>query len=162
MKYSPNEELPSIFPFSDSERKRRRSRSEDSQSEDQEHEEADEELDGFDDKLRFVKNKFSQKICTSSAIASPIFNYFRRNEETLDKMQNGIGKVFLDTIRKTEKIRNEKVHQIDPRSAARTPAANKMPKYRLRYDSPAWASPSRDTYHGRYGVTCHVSSVMRS
>lgn len=124
LKYSPNEELPSIFPFSESERKRRRSRSEDSQSEDQEHEEADEELDGFDDKLR-------------------------RNEETLDKMQNGIGKVFLDTIRKTEKIRNEKVHQIDPRSAARTPAANKMPKYRLRYDSPAWASPSRDTYHGR-------------
>ena len=72
-------------------------------------------------------------------------------------MQNGIGKVFLDTIRKTEKIRNEKVHQIDPRSAARTPAANKMPKYRLRYDSPAWASPSRDTYHGRYGVRWHVS-----
>ena len=78
-----------------------------------------------------------------------IFKSFRRNEETLDKMSNGIGKVFLDTIRKTEKIRNEKVHQIDPRSAARTPAANKMPKYRLRYDSPAWASPSRDTCHGR-------------
>ena len=78
-----------------------------------------------------------------------ILKSFRRNEETLDKMPNGIGKVFLDTIRKTEMIRNEKVHQIDPRSAARTPAANKMPKYRLRYDSPAWASPSRDTCHGR-------------
>merc|ERR1711974_459984 len=24
-----------------------------------------------------------------------------------------------------------------------------VPKYRLRYDSPVWASPSRDTYHGR-------------
>ena len=60
-----------------------------------------------------------------------------------------VSAVFLDTIRKTEKIRNAKVPQIDPRSAARTPAANKMPKYRLRYDSPVWASPSRDTYHGR-------------
>ena len=106
----------------------------------EDEEEVEEQLDGFDDKLRFVHSKKSTLF---------IFDVLRRNEETLDKMQNGIGKVFLDTIRKTERIRNEKVHQIDPRSAARTPAANKMPKYRLRYDSPAWASPSRDTYHGR-------------
>ena len=59
MKCSPNEELPSIFPFSDSERKRRRSGSEeDSQSEEAEDEEDDEQLDGFDDKWRFV-NKYS-------------------------------------------------------------------------------------------------------
>ena len=52
LKCSPNEELPSIFPFSDSERKRRRSGSVESQMEDEE--EAEEQLDGFDDKLRFV------------------------------------------------------------------------------------------------------------
>ena len=57
------------------------------------------------------------------------------------KISSGIGKVFLDTIKKTEKIRSARMTNIDPRSAARTPAANKMPKYRLRYDSPAWASP---------------------
>ena len=57
--------------------------------------------------------------------------------------------MFLDTIRKTEKIRSAKVLQMDPRSAARTPAANRVPKYRLRYDNPSWASPSRDTCHGR-------------
>ena len=73
----------------------------------------------------------------------------RRHEEELSKISSGIGKVFLDTIKKTEKIRSARQTNIDPRSAARTPAANKMPKYRLRYDSPAWASPSRDTMHGR-------------
>ena len=83
------------------------------------------------------------------------------------------GKVFLDTIRQTEKIKNSKLSNIDPRweensscrnkahtfltlflgcdrSAARTPAANKEPRYGLRYTSPAWASPSRDTLHARY------------
>lgn len=73
----------------------------------------------------------------------------RRNEEELQKISSGIGKVFLDTIRKTEQIRSTRITQIDPRSAARTPAANKMPKFRLRYESPAWASPSRDTHHAR-------------
>ena len=76
--------------------------------------------------------------------------YSRRNEETLTKLPSGIGRVFLDTIRQTESIRRCKVQQVDPRSAARTPAANKVPKYRLRYDSPVWASPSRDTFHGRW------------
>ena len=73
----------------------------------------------------------------------------RRHEETLTKLPSGIGRVFLDTIRQTQSIRRSKVGQVDPRSAARSPAANKVPKYRLRYDSPAWASPSRDTFHGR-------------
>ena len=70
--------------------------------------------------------------------------------------------MFLDTIRKTENIRNAKVQQIDPRSAARTPAANKVPKYRLRYDSPAWASPSRDTFHGRSVSSSSSSSSSSS
>jgi len=73
----------------------------------------------------------------------------RRNEEELKKISSGIGKVFLDTIRKTERIKSTRGTAIDPRSAARTPAANRVPKYRLRYDSPAWASPSRDTLHAR-------------
>jgi len=108
------------FPFSDQERKRRRSESTQHQQE-----ERQEEVDpAIEEKLR-------------------------RNEEELMKISSGIGKVFLDTIKKTEKIRSARITNIDPRSAARTPAANKMPKYRLRYESPAWASPSRDTMHGR-------------
>jgi len=114
------------FPFTDQERKRRRSGSVGSgQGEEEEEEEKQEEVDPV------VEEKL------------------RRHEEELTKISSGIGKVFLDTIKKTEKIRSARITNIDPRSAARTPAANKMPKYRLRYDSPAWASPSRDTMHGR-------------
>eukprot|EP00092_Neocalanus_flemingeri_P088575 GFUD01111932.1.p1 GENE.GFUD01111932.1~~GFUD01111932.1.p1 ORF type:complete len:418 (+),score=120.36 GFUD01111932.1:59-1312(+) len=114
------------FPFTDQERKRRRSGSIGSnQEKEEEEEEKQEEVDpAIEEKLR-------------------------RHEEELMKISSGIGKVFLDTIKKTEKIRSARLTNIDPRSAARTPAANKMPKYRLRYDSPAWASPSRDTMHGR-------------
>ena len=36
---------------------------------------------------------------------------------------------------------------LDPRSAARTPAANREPHYRLRYESPVNASPSRIADH---------------
>jgi len=111
------------FPFSDQERKRRRSGSIGS-NEEQEEERQEDADPSIEEKLR-------------------------RNEEELMKISSGIGKVFLDTIKKTEKIRSARLTNIDPRSAARTPAANKMPKYRLRYDSPAWASPSRDTMHGR-------------
>jgi len=57
--------------------------------------------------------------------------------------------VFLQTIKQTERIKNAKLQNIDPRSAARTPGANKEPRYKLRYNSPAWASPSRDTMHAR-------------
>ena len=70
----------------------------------------------------------------------------RRHEEELKKISSGIGKVvhkiippinppcschhllpqvFLDTIRKTERIRSARGTTIDPRSAARTPAANR-------------------------------------
>lgn len=115
------EDLPAIFPFSDQERKRRRSGS-----------------------LVSSLNKDDEQLTEADGD-----DKMRRHEETLTKLPSGIGRVFLDTIRKTETIRNAKVQQIDPRSAARTPAANKVPKYRLRYDSPAWASPSRDTFHGR-------------
>jgi len=112
------------FPFSDQERKRRRSGSIGSNQEQVEEEKPEEVDPATEEKLR-------------------------RHEEELSKISSGIGKVFLDTIKKTEKIRSARQTNIDPRSAARTPAANKMPKYRLRYDSPAWASPSRDTMHGR-------------
>ena len=50
---SPQEELPSIFPFSDHERKRRRSGSEDSQAGGDEEEEGEvEETDHSENKLR--------------------------------------------------------------------------------------------------------------
>jgi hypothetical protein len=46
------------------------------------------------------------------------------------------------------------------RSAARTPSANKEPRYGLRYTSPAWASPSRDTMHARWGSVYQMYQCM--
>merc|ERR1719234_2494675 len=122
----------------DKELKRRRTGSLDDEDEDEDEEE-DEVDDGMDEgegRLGRDVNQLEEE-------------KMRRNEEELKKISSGIGKVFLDTIRKTERIRSLRGTTIDPRSAARTPAANRMPKYRLRYDSPAWASPSRDTLHAR-------------
>lgn len=117
-------------PQQERKRRRRRSGSEGEEQEELEEEEMDEPDGGEEDSL-LEREKM------------------RRNEEELRKISSGIGKVFLDTIRKTERIRSVRSSGMDPRSAARTPAANRMPKYRLRYDSPAWASPSRDTLHAR-------------
>ena len=39
----------------------------------------------------------------------------RRREEELSKISSGIGKVFLHTIRQTERIKNAKLQNIDPR-----------------------------------------------
>ena len=39
----------------------------------------------------------------------------RRREEELSKISTGIGKVFLHTIRQTERIKNAKLQNIDPR-----------------------------------------------
>merc|ERR1711971_1366189 len=53
----------------------------------------------------------------------------KRNEEELMKIscKSGIGKVFLNTIQQREKIKTARLANIDPRSAARTPAANREP-----------------------------------
>ncbi len=44
---------------------------------------------------------------------------------------------------------------LDPRSAARTPAANREPHYRLRYESPVNASPSRCQCYETYFFLVH-------
>ncbi|XP_064465579.1 actin-binding LIM protein 3-like [Ornithodoros turicata] len=68
----------------------------------------------------------------------------KKEEEELSKIATGIGKVFLKTVKEREKVRAWKMNHVDPRNASRTPSANKEPAYRLRYDNPVNASPSRD------------------
>eukprot|EP00095_Tigriopus_kingsejongensis_P003692 snap_masked-scaffold11_size778918-processed-gene-6.28 protein:Tk03692 transcript:snap_masked-scaffold11_size778918-processed-gene-6.28-mRNA-1 annotation:"ablim " len=68
----------------------------------------------------------------------------------LMKIESGMGKVFLTELAvEKERRKNLKHKYIDPRSAARTPAANKEPHFRLRYESPINASPSRIADHLR-------------
>ncbi|XP_039291677.1 actin-binding LIM protein 3 [Nilaparvata lugens] len=68
----------------------------------------------------------------------------KKEEEELSKIATGIGKVFLQNVREREKLRAWKMSHIDPRNASRTPSAAKEPTYRLRYQSPVNASPSRN------------------
>lgn len=56
----------------------------------------------------------------------------------------GPPQVFLKTVQEREKYRAWKMSHMDPRNASRTPSASKEPAYRLRYDNPVNASPSRD------------------
>ncbi|XP_022242329.1 actin-binding LIM protein 1-like [Limulus polyphemus] len=67
----------------------------------------------------------------------------KKEEEELSKISSGIGKVFLKTVQEREKIRAWKMTHVDPRSASRTPSANREVPVKLRYDSPVNASPSR-------------------
>jgi actin-binding LIM protein len=72
-----------------------------------------------------------------------------KTEETLRKISTGMmGKVFLQEIELDKQRRKMlKSRLMDPRSAARTPGAKREPHYRLRYDSPLNASPSRIADH---------------
>lgn len=69
----------------------------------------------------------------------------RKEEEELSKIANGIGKIFLQTLKEREKLRAWKRANLDPRNASRTPSATReLPNKPLRYDNPLNASPSRD------------------
>ncbi|XP_054288592.1 actin-binding LIM protein 3 isoform X4 [Macrosteles quadrilineatus] len=68
----------------------------------------------------------------------------KKEEEELSKIATGIGKVFLQNVKEREKLRQYKREHIDPRNASRTPNAAREPTYRLRYQSPVNASPSRN------------------
>ncbi|XP_031351586.1 actin-binding LIM protein 3 isoform X2 [Photinus pyralis] len=71
----------------------------------------------------------------------------KKEEHELSKIATGIGKVFLKNVHEREKLKQWKAAHLDPRNASRTPSASKEPQYKLRYDSPVGASPSRNTDH---------------
>ncbi|KAK7864065.1 hypothetical protein R5R35_002720 [Gryllus longicercus] len=73
----------------------------------------------------------------------------KKEEEELSKIATGIGKVFLQNVKEREKLRQWKLAHLDPRNASRTPSAAREPAYRLRYESPINASPSRNVDHPR-------------
>ncbi|KAL1513257.1 hypothetical protein ABEB36_002687 [Hypothenemus hampei] len=93
----------------------------------------------------------------------------KKEEEELSKLGSGIGKVFLKNVKEREKIKQWKAVNLDPRNASRTPSANKEPTYRLRYDNPIGASPSRNLDHSRpfddddydKSYSCRSSSMSR-
>lgn len=60
-----------------------------------------------------------------------------------------MGAVILKDLKEHAKYRKWKQQHMDPRNASRTPSASKEPGYRLRYESPIGASPSRHLDHQR-------------
>lgn len=61
--------------------------------------------------------------------------YYQREEEELSKIATGIGKVFLQQVKERERIRAWKATHLDPRNASRSPAANREPQNKLRFES---------------------------
>lgn len=76
-----------------------------------------------------------------------IFRLLRKEEEELKKINSGMGAVILKDLKEHAKYRKWKQHHMDPRNASRTPSASREPAYRLRYESPIGASPSRQLDH---------------
>lgn len=75
------------------------------------------------------------------------FRLLRKEEEELKKINSGMGAVILKDLKEHAKYRKWKQSHMDPRNASRTPSASREPAYRLRYESPIGASPSRQLDH---------------
>lgn len=82
-----------------------------------------------------------------SHIIDIIFRLLRKEEQELKKINSGMGAVILKDLKEHAKYRKWKQHHMDPRNASRTPSASREPAYRLRYESPIGASPSRQLDH---------------
>lgn len=81
-------------------------------------------------------------------LKSIVFNrHLRRETEELKKIKSGMSDVILKDLKEHAKYRKWKQLHIDPRNASRTPSASKELMYRLRYESPVGASPSRHLDH---------------
>lgn len=70
-----------------------------------------------------------------------------REAERLEKLNSGMGSVMAKDLKEHAKYRKWKQQNLDPRNASRTPSAAKEPVYKLRYESPVGASPSRHLDH---------------
>ncbi|KAG1663754.1 Actin-binding LIM protein 1 [Nymphon striatum] len=110
------------FPYTDPERRRRLSGS-------------SKDVDISDEEDEFIEEDDGEKIEDDPRL--------KKEEQELSKIATGIGKVFLQDVKERERLRTWKLKHVDPRNASRTPSASKEPQYRLRYDNPINASPSR-------------------
>ncbi|XP_071572038.1 actin-binding LIM protein 3 isoform X5 [Temnothorax nylanderi] len=73
----------------------------------------------------------------------------KKEQDELSKIDTGIAKVFLHDREKDRENLRHRAANVDPRNASRTPSAAREPTYRLRYESPVGASPSRNIDHAR-------------
>lgn len=84
----------------------------------------------------------------------------KREEEELQKINSGMGAVILKDLKEHAKYRKWKQSHMDPRKASRTPSASREPVYRLRYESPLGASPSRHLDHQKPFTDDETTTTM--
>uniref|UniRef100_A0A336LYN1 CSON008204 protein n=1 Tax=Culicoides sonorensis TaxID=179676 RepID=A0A336LYN1_CULSO len=84
---------------------------------------------------------------TDKAPKDEIDEKLNKEQEELQKINSGMGAVILKDLKEHAKYRRWKQSHLDPRNSSRTPSAAKEPMYRLRYESPIGASPSRNLDH---------------
>ncbi|XP_055699830.1 actin-binding LIM protein 1 isoform X1 [Phlebotomus papatasi] len=85
----------------------------------------------------------------AAATANNKIERLKKEEEELAKMNSGMGAVILKDLKEHARYTKWKQQHLDPRNASRTPSASKEPLYKLRYESPVGASPSRNLDHPR-------------
>ncbi|XP_055678530.1 actin-binding LIM protein 1 isoform X3 [Lutzomyia longipalpis] len=85
----------------------------------------------------------------AAAAAKNKIERLKKEEEELAKMKSGMGAVILKDLKEHARYTKWKQQNLDPRNASRTPSASKEPLYKLRYESPVGASPSRNLDHPR-------------
>ncbi|XP_063992290.1 actin-binding LIM protein 2-like isoform X2 [Diachasmimorpha longicaudata] len=126
------------YPYTDPERRRRWSDTYKGVSDDE-----DEDLTATDtndqDILDGVQKKYIKEVEQK----------LKKEQDELSKIDTGIAKVFLHDIEKNRENLRHRAANVDPRNASRTPSAAREPTYRLRYESPVGASPSRNIDHAR-------------
>ncbi|XP_074108087.1 actin binding LIM protein Uncoordinated 115a isoform X3 [Cotesia typhae] len=125
------------YPYTDPERRRRWSDTYKGVSDDED----DATTDGTDrsDRLDGERKNYIKEVEQK----------LKKEEDELSKINTGIAKVFLQDIEKDRENLRHRAANVDPRNASRTPSAAREPTYRLRYESPVGASPSRNIDHAR-------------
>ncbi|XP_037913450.1 actin-binding LIM protein 1 isoform X3 [Hermetia illucens] len=101
----------------------------------------------YSDSYKGVPGSDEEDETDNKANGEAIDQRLKKEEEELQKLNSGIGSVILKDLKEHAKYRKWKQQNLDPRNASRTPSASKEPAYRLRYESPVGASPSRNLDH---------------
>ncbi|XP_074642089.1 uncharacterized protein LOC141899598 isoform X3 [Tubulanus polymorphus] len=86
----------------------------------------------------------------------------REIEEISKYNKSGISQVILRDLEEKKKKKRSKSPPLDPWRASRTPSADHEPEYKTRYDSPIFASPSRDRDRQRSSYDDNVLHKDRS
>ena len=79
-----------------------------------------------------MSKEFVETVDSSSEHEEEPDPKLEQTEKTLKKISTGMASVFLQDLAAEKQRKKSALKFVDPRSAARTPAANREPQFRLR------------------------------